>query len=452
MDGYDDYTEQSFIGLLISNPHWIDDCKSVIKPECLKSTFLQRIYKTILELHANGTEILLSTVSQAAETKDFPQETLVSILAKHAMNATGNILSLADVILRNYQLRTYVSIINKAPDIVATDIEGTLECTIEKLTELRSMKQAVKAPTLASIAQDYRDTYFNPNYNPEYMHLGFPLLDSALGGIEKGSVTCIGARPSVGKSALANQIMLNHCRYEKGALFSFEMTQKQMIDRIVAYESGIPFDRIKNGKQFCGKDEEIRFNASYDKIMSNENLHLMARSDDKGTKFSTVSDIAKICRSIDGLSLIVIDYLQLIKAEKSRNGNRTSEVGDISKAVKELALNTGAKIIILSQLNRGLEYRQDKEPVMSDLRESGDIEQDSDNILFLWNLDKNDRSKKGCKIDKCRNGALKRIEMSFNWANMHFSEVGVLKEEKSNSGKSGFINVDGNPWDDEDKT
>lgn len=397
MDSYD-YAEQSFVGALITNSSWLDECKAIVKPECLKSTFLQRVYTTMLRMHEDGKEISLATVSQEVETKEYPQMTLVQILSRFAMDATSSVLELANVIVKNYKLRTYISIINKAPDIMAANIDSELDITIEKLTELSSIKRAVKVPTIGSIANEYRYTYFNPDYNPKYLYLGFKNLDDALGGLENGSMTCIGARPSVGKSALVSQIAIEKSKYGPVALFSYEMTDKQLLDRIVATESGIPFDRVRNAKGFLN-DEKHRFDASYEKIANNDNLRLLARPT---SKFSTVSDLKQICKSIDGLSLIIIDYLQLIKPEKSRNGNRVNEVGDISRGLKQMVLDLGVPVIVLSQLNRSLEYRQDKEPMMADLRESGDIEQDCDNIIFLWNIDESDVSKKGAKIAKCR--------------------------------------------------
>lgn len=444
MDSYD-YAEQSFIGALITYSSWLDECKAIVKPECLKSTFLQRVYTTMLRMHEDGKEISLATVSQEVETKEYPQMTLVQILSRFAMDATSSVLELANVIVKNYKLRTYISIINKAPDIMAANIDSELENTIEQLTELSNLKRVVKVPVLGDIASEYRYTYFNSEYNPEYLYLGFQRLDAAIGGLEKGSLTCIGARPSVGKTAYVNQIVLEKGKYNPVAFFSYEMNEKQILDRIIANDSGIPFDRIRNAKGFLN-DEEKRFNYSFEKITQNKNLRLLAKPT---SKFSTVSDIRRICKSIDGLSLIVIDYLQLIKPEKDRRGNRTNEVGDISRSLKELALELGVPIIVLSQLNRSLEYRPVKEPMMADLRESGDIEQDCDNIIFLWNIDESDFSRKGCKIGKCRNGTLTKVEMSFIGSQMRFKEIGILKEntnfKKSNDG---FIeSVDGNPFD-----
>lgn len=448
MDSYD-YAEQSFIGALITNSSWIDECRTLVKPECLKSTFLRKIYTTMLRMHEDGNEISLATVSQEAETKEYPQMALVQILSRYAMDVSSSVLELANVIVKNYKLRTYIAIINKAPDIMAANIDEELDKTIENLTELSNLRKAIKVPTIGSIANEYRYTYFNPDYNPEYLYLGFQHIDSAIGGLEKGSMTCIGARPSVGKSALVSQIANEKSKYGKVALFSYEMTDKQLLDRIIATESGIPFDRVRNAKGFLN-DEKRRFDASYEKIINNENLILLARPT---SNFSTVSDIKQICKSIDGLSLIIIDYLQLIKPEKSRNGNRVNEVGDISRGLKQMVLELGVPVIVLSQLNRSLEYRQDKEPVMADLRESGDIEQDCDNIMFLWNIDESDTSKKGLKIAKCRNGTLNKVELRFMGAQMRFREVGILrKSEKSKTDKDGFIeSVEDNPFVDEEK-
>ena len=133
--------------------------------------------------------------------------------------------------------------------------------------------------------------------------------------------------------------------------------------------------------------------------------------------------------------IIIIDYLQLLKADTTYRGNRTSEVGEISRAIKSLAMELNIPIIALSQLNRASEGRETKEPSMSELREAGNIEQDASVIILMWNLDENDRSKKGCKVEKQRQGECGKVAMNFNGGLMRF-------EETSDSLSAGFQKID----------
>jgi replicative DNA helicase len=127
--------------------------------------------------------------------------------------------------------------------------------------------------------------------------------------------------------------------------------------------------------------------------------------------------------------IIIIDYLQLLKADTTYRGNRTAEVGEISRAIKNLAMELNIPIIALSQLNRASENNASKEPTMAELREAGNIEQDASVIMLLWNLDENDRSKKGCKIEKNRQGECGKIVLKFNGDLMKFQETNESVQE-----------------------
>ena len=137
-----------------------------------------------------------------------------------------------------------------------------------------------------------------------------------------------------------------------------------------------------------------------------------------------VSAIRNECRHLDA-DLIIVDYLQLIDPDR-KYGNRASEVGEISKSLKGLAMELGVPIVVLSQLNRLSEARETKEPSMAELRESGDIEQDASVVLLLWNLSEDERNRKGLKIEKSRQGKTGKFELSFDGDAMIFREVGIL--------------------------
>ena len=214
----------------------------------------------------------------------------------------------------------------------------------------------------------------------------------------------IGARPGVGKSAFTSQIILEMAKAGKRiGFYNLEMSEKQVYERLLSNQSGIRLNRIRRAIQFLG-DERERFERA------NKTLGKMDILISSGTK--SVSEIRNECRHQE-LDCIIIDYLQLVRAD-TRYQSRASEVGAISKAIKALAMELNVPIIALSQLNRTSEMRETKEPTMGELREAGDIEQDASIIILLWNLDNEDKTRKGLKVDKNRQGELGKIVYRFD--------------------------------------
>ena len=243
---------------------------------------------------------------------------------------------------------------------------------------------------------------------------GMELLDDALVLLEPGDVMVIGARPAVGKSAFVTQIISTLSAEGKtGALYNLEMSEKQVYERMLSKTSGIELKRVRKAKAYLS-DERKRVESA-NKTLRGYNLYLHSGP-------TKPSDIRSECKYLN-LDYIVIDYLQLMQSDQWYP-NRVNEVGAISKAVKAIAMDLGVPVILLSQLNRASEGRATKEPELSDLRESGDIEQDASFVMFLWNMDEEDTSRKGSKLAKNRQGELVKVELSFDGARMTFTEVG----------------------------
>lgn len=228
----------------------------------------------------------------------------------------------------------------------------------------------------------------------------------------------IGARPAVGKSAFVTQVLMSMGAAGKRVLlYNLEMREAQVYERMLSRQSGIKLNRIRRGKSFLN-DEKSRFDAANTEL---KKLDIWISS---GAK--TVPEIRSECRNM-GADCIIIDYLQLVRTDRHYS-NRASEVGEISKSIKALAMELKCPIIILSQLNRVSELRETKEPTMAELRESGDIEQDASVIILLWNRDENDRTKKGLKVEKNRQGEQTKIHLEFGGASMSFRELEEKEE------------------------
>ena len=246
------------------------------------------------------------------------------------------------------------------------------------------------------------------------MYIGFPKLDDLLGGLEGGDMIVIGARPGVGKSAFVTQITTALARSGKRVgFYNLEMQEKQVYERFVVAESGIGLTRLRRAVRFLG-DEEERFRRANEVLEKEDRIIITTGS-------KAMSEIRNESRHM-GYDVIIIDYLQLLRADKTYRGNRYAEVGAISRAIKALAMELNIPIIALSQLNRVSENREGKEPTMAELREAGDIEQDASVILLMWNMSK-DSSRKGIKIEKQRQGRTGKIVLRFNGDLMRFEET-----------------------------
>lgn len=401
--------EQALIGALMMEPRAIKDCGS-IRPDMFVDALLGRIYLEFLRAHDFGYQANLVTL--AANIDDVSQSELLSKLKECSdssvtSTATGEY---AEVIKNAYKARTATQIIN-AVQFHPSAVEKQIGETVNALEALQEDDRP-KAKCLSKIVDEMAPGCF-VDRERDFLYTGFPRLDDCLGGLEGGDIIVIGARPAVGKSAFVTQILTNMgIQGKRVLLYNLEMTNKQMYERLVSRQSGIMMNRIRQGKAFLG-DEKERFQKANTEL---KRLDVWISS---GVK--SVGEIRRECQHM-GADCIIIDYLQLIKAER-HYANRASEVGDISKAIKSLAMELNRPIIVLSQLNRASEGRQTKEPTMSELRESGDIEQDASVVMLLWNLSEENERYKGVKVEKNRQGKTAKFQMEFVGEEMSFKEA-----------------------------
>lgn len=401
--------EQALIGALMMEPRAIKDCGS-IRPDMFVDALLGRIYLEFLRAHDFGYQANLVTL--AANIADVSQSELLSKLKECSdssvtSTATGEY---AEVIKNAYKARTATQIIN-AVQFHPSAVEKQIGETVNALEALQEDDRP-KAKCLSDIVDEMAPGCF-VDRERDFLYTGYPRLDDCLGGLEGGDIIVIGARPAVGKSAFVTQILTNMgIQGKRVLLYNLEMTNKQMYERLVSRQSGIMMNRIRQGKAFLG-DEKERFQKANTEL---KRLDVWISS---GVK--SVGEIRRECRHM-GADCIIIDYLQLIKAER-HYANRASEVGDISKAIKSLAMELNRPIIVLSQLNRASEGRQTKEPTMSELRESGDIEQDASVVMLLWNLSEENERYKGVKVEKNRQGKTAKFQMEFVGEEMSFKEA-----------------------------
>ena len=420
-----DLAEKTVIGCLLMDNKELYQIYDLLKPDMFQDPVLKEIYREILKLYDIGQPANLVTVTQAVESESYTREYITQVLRDCALlpYTSTELKSYAESVVRDYKAEVFRNILTRT-QVTAAGVEYQIADTIQELEALKRSEKN-KSKKLTAIVSEYQDQYFQER-KEEKLYTGFSKLDEITGGLEGGDVIVIGARPGVGKSAFTSQIILEMAKAGKRiGFYNLEMSEKQVYERLLSNQSGIRLNRIRRAIQFLG-DERERFERA------NKTLGKMDILISSGTK--SVSEIRNECRHQE-LDCIIIDYLQLVRAD-TRYQSRASEVGAISKAIKALAMELNVPIIALSQLNRTSEMRETKEPTMGELREAGDIEQDASIIILLWNLDNEDKTRKGLKVDKNRQGELGKIVYRFDGIEMRFQET----EEELKS-KDGFKTV-----------
>ncbi len=420
-----DLAEKTVIGCLLMDSKELHQIDDLLKPDMFQDPVLKEIYREIVKLYDIGQPANLVTITQGVESESYTREYITQVLRDCALlpYTSTELKSYAESVVRDYKAEVFRNILTRT-QVTAAGVEYQIADTIQELEALKRSEKN-KSKKLTAIVTEYQDQYFQER-KEEKLYTGFSKLDEITGGLEGGDVIVIGARPGVGKSAFTSQIILEMAKAGKRiGFYNLEMSEKQVYERLLSNQSGIRLNRIRRAIQFLG-DEKERFERA------NQMLGKMDILISSGTK--SVSEIRNECRHQE-LDCIIIDYLQLVRAD-IRYQSRASEVGAISKAIKALAMELNVPIIALSQLNRTSEMRETKEPTMGELREAGDIEQDASIIILLWNLDNEDKTRKGLKVDKNRQGELGKIVYRFDGNEMRFQET----EEELKS-KDGFKTV-----------
>lgn len=434
--------EQGVIGCVLIDNGCLYEVYNKLKPQMFSSEFCQDAFAEMLAMYDRGENINIVSLSQILENHKWSPEMIAEELRDCTLAAPSSVAikSYADAVARDYKARTAKELFQNV-SLKPCDIDETIAEVLTRFEELQQNRERC-SKSLKQIVKENKGKYFNDNAARKGIKTGFYKLDDCLGGLESGDVTVIGARPAVGKSALVTQITGQMAKkgYRVG-YFNLEMNESQVYERFVARLAELSLVRIRRATSFLGGEKES-FNKANEE-MSGYNVVVSTGS-------KTVGEIRAESRH-QRFDVIIIDYLQLIKADR-RFANRASEVGDISKAIKALAMELHTPIILLSQLNRTSEIRDTKEPTMSELRESGDIEQDASNIILLWNMSEN-RKYKGLKVEKQRQGENMKEGLEFDGEHMKFIErqesfdkfQSYIKQlERS---KSDFLDTDDSPFD-----
>jgi len=427
--------EQSVIGALIMDPAVLDKITGFLKPEHFYHDKYGRVYETILFMSLDNEHIdfvtVLEKVRQAGIYDEEEGKTILYDLAQ-SVPTSANAAAYARIIEQKAKLRQLIKAcedITEAAYSQTDEVSAILDMAESRIYEIMESRANTELTHIRqAILQSYDSLSMLSRNQGKYLGLStnFSSLDNYLMGLGAGNLVLIAARPGMGKTAFALNIAENIGVKDNKtiAVFSLEMSTEELANRMLSSHSGVTNNKFRKGDLV--DNEWIRLNQSAE-ILSKTNIYL----DD--TPGITVPQIKAKLRRLKNVDLVIIDYLQLMESAK-KTDSRTQEVSDISRALKLMAKEFGIPVIALSQLSRGPESRPDKRPQMSDLRESGAIEQDADMILLLYRDDyynKENSENPGvceCIIAKNRHGSAGTIELAWSGENTRFSDLDTHHE------------------------
>ncbi len=380
--------EQSLIGSLLINNDLIPEIEGMVIPEDFYHKDMMLIYEAILDLHNDGRAVDIVTLkSKLSDNGNLDAVGGVAIITKIAINVptSVNAKHYASIIKEKSTLRKIIKIneetMNEAykGDIKASSILAEAENKIFNVAIKGDSNDFYSVKELINPLINKLEKLSISKGSITGIPSGFKDLDRDMSGLQKSDLILIAARPSMGKTAFALNILQHVAvREEKVvAMFSLEMSKDQLLSRMICSESLIDSQKLRAGKLDDSDWEKLAMGAV---VMSEASIYI----DD--TASISLGEMRSKCRKLKvekGLDLIVIDYLQLMSGS-GRTNSREQEISEISRGLKALAREMDAPVIALSQLSRAPELRADKRPILSDLRESGAIEQDADVVMFLY--------------------------------------------------------------------
>ena len=415
-------------GIMLKNETW-DIISGLVKEEDFHKEEHRLIYRTIHDLQDAGKPIDVITVQEAIEGNgDLPKlinsggKDYLTLLAKETPSV-ANIQSYADIIKQRSNLRRLIiaadNISKIAKESDASGSDKIIDEAEESILSLRDDLNRSAGPQevkdlLGPVYADIQE--ISESGSPLIgLSTGFTAIDDLTLGFQKSDLIIIAARPSMGKTAFAFNIAENVARQtdQTVLIFSMEMSSDQVVRRFISSISNIDLQRLMRG-QLADTDWQ-----GIDKALSVLSKKKILLDDTPALSPSEVKARARrVKRESGDLAMIVVDYLQLMQVP-GKGENRVTEISEISRSLKALAKELNIPVVAISQLNRAVDSRPNKRPILSDLRDSGAIEQDADVIAFLYRhfyYDKSDldaRGKAEVNIAKQRNGPTKAIEVAF---------------------------------------
>jgi replicative DNA helicase len=425
--------EEAVLGSLLVDPDAIMQIASWLKPDDFYEERNRWAYDACISLYERDEAINQITLSEELARKDKLVEIGGAAYLSHLVSilpTSVHIEHYADIVSRLSMMRKLLSSAGQIAAL-AYAADPNVDSVLSKAENmLFKLRHSDRARDFVHISQPL-EQYFEEGGiatrisggHPAHVSSGFHMLDELLGGLQRSDLIVLAARPSLGKSSLALSIARN-AAVEQGchvAIFSLEMGKEQMVQRLLAGETGVDSKRLRLGLLTEGEERKV---VDASGILAGAPIYM---DDSAGLRVAEMTSKARRLHYEHGIDILIVDYLQLMQGDV-RTDNRVQEISDISRALKSLAKELDIPVLAVSQLSRAVEGRTPHTPLLSDLRDSGSIEQDADVVLFIyrdevyfteeeWERKNPDRPfPKGIAniiVAKHRNGPVGRIDLQF---------------------------------------
>ncbi len=413
--------ERSVVGCMMMSRDAIMSAAEILNGEDFYLQQMGVVFDSMVELFNEGKPVDFVTLPEKLKEKDVPPEISSMEFARDLLTAvptSANVKYYANIVAEKATLRRLIKLNEEIANSCYLGKEPTeviLEDTERKMFQLLQQRNSGDYVPIRQIVLHALETIEKASQtkgNVTGLPTGFVDLDYKTSGFQPSDLILIAARPSMGKTAFVlniAQYMAFHENYTV-AVFSLEMSKEQLVNRLFSLESRVDSQKIRTGNL---EDEDWAKLIEGAGIIGNSKLII----DD--TPGISVSELRSKCRKMkleQGLDLIIIDYLQLMSGRSRGGDSRQQEISDISRALKGVARELNVPVVALSQLSRAVEKRDDKRPMLSDLRESGAIEQDADVVMFIYredyyNKDTENKNMAEIIIAKQRNGPIGTINL-----------------------------------------
>lgn len=419
-------SEKALLGALMIRPEGMHDIVDILSPDALYAEKHRIIYRSMLALFGKNEPIDIESVrARLSDQNQLEQVGGVSYLAELVSDvpAASNAKHYAQSVQKKYMLRSLID----AGEYVAElgfdegeELEETLDRAEKKIYEVTSTPTLSKFTSLRESLGKAWEHYVHLQENKGELRgvrSGFKELDNLLAGFQKSDLIILAARPSMGKTTLALDIARQAATVHNVTvgIFSLEMASQQLVDRMIAAEAKVNSWDWRVGRIKENSDDYARIRDAYDRLAQAP----IFIDDDPSNNILKMRAVARRLKRENGLGLLVVDYLQLMAPTHTKaSDSMVQQVTEISRSLKTLARELEVPVIALSQLSRAVETRRGK-PRLSDLRDSGSIEQDADVVMFIHRDDKmNETSDKPniaeILIEKHRNGPVGKVELYFD--------------------------------------
>lgn len=426
--------EQIVLGALIVDPALLSKVTDKLAPEFFHLNAHSQIYGVISKLFVSGEDINIVTVTENCIRQsvfDTVEETRKYLLklTEDAASETSSIEGYVSILEEKFLVRQLIIASKSIYDLAVSNTEEPqklLDYAEKLIYDIRNEKEIKGLKPVGPIVRDALRQLAHIIEHPEDankkgLSSGFPSLDKVIFGLNPSDLILIAARPAMGKTSFAMNIAVNAARINRGkkvAVFSLEMSAEQLVSRMLASEGRVSSQQIRNGRVEKAEWRNLTEAA--------EMLNMIELFIDDTANISIGEMKAKL-RRVKNLGLVVIDYLQLMTTNR-KDGNRVSEISEITRGLKIMAKELGVPVITLSQLSRGPESRTDKRPTLPDLRESGSIEQDADIVLLLYrdyyySKDETKVATSECIVAKNRHGETTTVDLRFDGQFTRFTDL-----------------------------